>query len=335
MSARNGTPSEDPGKRQAILEQAIRHFARLGFRGTDVQDIADGAGVGKGTVYRYFRSKEDLFWATTYEVLLRLEEHLFRAMEGIDGAWAKLRAAAAAYSGFFLSNPQYLALFLQDRAEFRGCGPESHREHHEKMICRMGEILQQGIEAGELRPVEPRDHVGAGQPAVRRHGPRLPLENGARRRDDRVRRQHFSPGNSGTIPPAKLRTGAKRHERNNDEATRGESAAAEGGTIHRAGADRRRRRRRSVQTIRPPLGVAGHCGRGGGSGRLVRVHALATDAGAKSAARPSPAQRPGRRAARPRSASPQPPPGTPKAPAAPRHRNRPRRSSCPAATSSA
>ena len=66
----------------------------MGFRGTDVQVIADRAGVGKGTVYRYFRNKEDLFWAATYEVLMRLERHLEAAMEGVEGAAAKLRAAS-------------------------------------------------------------------------------------------------------------------------------------------------------------------------------------------------------------------------------------------------
>jgi AcrR family transcriptional regulator len=156
MTARKGDISEDPGKRQAILDRAIRTFADLGFRGTDVQAIADGAGVGKGTVYRYFRSKQDLFWATTYEVLQRLERHLFQAMEGVEDAREKLRAAAVGYSQFFLANPEYLQLFLQDLAEFRGSGPESHREHHEKLIGRMGEIVQQGIDAGRLRPVDLR-----------------------------------------------------------------------------------------------------------------------------------------------------------------------------------
>jgi AcrR family transcriptional regulator len=156
MPTRNGAHSEDPGKRQAILDQAIRTFAELGFRGTDVQVIADGAGVGKGTVYRYFRSKQELFWATTYEVLERMERHMFEAMEAVEDAQAKLRASAMAYAQFFLANPEYLRLFLQDLAEFRGSGPESHREHHEKMIGRMGEILQQGIDAGRLRPVDPR-----------------------------------------------------------------------------------------------------------------------------------------------------------------------------------
>jgi AcrR family transcriptional regulator len=156
MPPRNGTSSEDPGKRQAILDQATRIFAEQGFRGTDVQAIADGAGVGKGTVYRYFRSKEDLFWATTYEVMVRLDQEIFQAMEGIDGACDKLRAAAVAYSRFFVDNPQYLELTIQDRAEFRGSGPESHREHHEKMIETMGHIVQDGIDRGELRAVDTR-----------------------------------------------------------------------------------------------------------------------------------------------------------------------------------
>jgi AcrR family transcriptional regulator len=156
MTTRNGTASEDPAKRQAILERAIAAFAELGFRGTDVQVIADRACVGKGTVYRYFRNKEDLFWAATYEVMMRLDRHLDAAMQGVEGAAAKLWASAMAYAEFFENHPPYLEMFVQERAEFRGCGPESHLEFHEQMIRKFGGILQQGIDAGELRPVDPR-----------------------------------------------------------------------------------------------------------------------------------------------------------------------------------
>ena len=88
MTTRNGSCCEDPGKRQAILDQAIHTFAEVGFGRADVQVIADRAGVGKGTVYRYFKSKEDLFWATTYDVLLRLERCLDEAAESAKGACA-------------------------------------------------------------------------------------------------------------------------------------------------------------------------------------------------------------------------------------------------------
>ena len=161
MTIRNGNTSEDPEKRQAILEQAIRTFAELGFRGADVQAIADRSGVGKGTVYRYFGSKEDLFWATTFEVLLRLEQRVFGAIEGVDGARAKIRASAIAYAQFFQSNPHYIEVFVQDRAEFRGTGPESHAEYHQKMVARFEDVLRQGIETGELRPMDTRQTTHA------------------------------------------------------------------------------------------------------------------------------------------------------------------------------
>jgi AcrR family transcriptional regulator len=154
MICKNGNSAEDPGKRQAILEQAIRTFAECGFRGADVQVIADGAGVGKGTVYRYFRSKEDLFWAATFEVMHRLEQFLFQALENVEDAIAKIRASAIAYAQFFEVNPHCLELFIQERAEFRGTGPESHREYHQSLIRRFEDILRQGIASGELQPVD-------------------------------------------------------------------------------------------------------------------------------------------------------------------------------------
>jgi AcrR family transcriptional regulator len=156
VNGRNGGSSEDPGKRLAILDEAIRTFAELGFRRTDVQVIADRAGVGKGTVYRYFRSKEDLFWASTLELLVRLDRHVFAAMEGVEGACAKLRASGIAHAAFFEANPQYLELLIQDRAEFHGSGPQSHHDQHENMLDRMSVILDEGIESGELRPLDTR-----------------------------------------------------------------------------------------------------------------------------------------------------------------------------------
>lgn len=45
---------------------------------------------------------------------------------------------------------------MQERAEFCGSIPESHRAHHEKMLQRMGAVLGQGIESGELRPLDTR-----------------------------------------------------------------------------------------------------------------------------------------------------------------------------------
>ena len=156
MSVPETAVTESEQKRDAILAQAIATFAREGFRNADVQVIADKAGVGKGTVYRYFGNKEELFWATTFAVASRLEEYLLEAMKGIDGALAQLRAVGRAYAEFFRANPEYLEIFVQERAEFRGSAPESHIEYHEKLIDRFARIIEEGIAAGEIRPLDVR-----------------------------------------------------------------------------------------------------------------------------------------------------------------------------------
>jgi AcrR family transcriptional regulator len=156
MPQRATTTSEPLQKREAILDQAIAAFAEDGFRNADVQAIADAAGVGKGTVYRYFGNKESLFWATSMAVLQRLTSDLTAAVECLESPLEKLRAVAAAYAGFFESDPRYLEVFVQERAQFRGRVPEEHLNYHEELFDRFGQILQKGIELGEFRDVDVR-----------------------------------------------------------------------------------------------------------------------------------------------------------------------------------
>lgn len=49
--------------RGRILRESLRYFARNGFAGTRIADLARGIGIAQGTIYRYFDSKEDLFGA--------------------------------------------------------------------------------------------------------------------------------------------------------------------------------------------------------------------------------------------------------------------------------
>jgi AcrR family transcriptional regulator len=153
------TVKHDLAKQEAILRVSVQVFAREGFRGTDVQEIADRAGVGKGTVYRYFGDKQALFWATAYWVLEQLQLQLRCAIAPAHGAVNKLRASCRAYAEFFVENPDYLEIFVLDRAEFRGRAPEQHRELHEQMIHEFSEIIREGMATGELRPGDPRKIV--------------------------------------------------------------------------------------------------------------------------------------------------------------------------------
>lgn len=60
MQTRATTPEATQAKREAILDAALTLFAERGYHGTAVPAIAQAAGVGAGTLYRYFESKEQL-----------------------------------------------------------------------------------------------------------------------------------------------------------------------------------------------------------------------------------------------------------------------------------
>ena len=61
-------------RRDEILDAAHRVFASQGFRDATVDHIAEAAGVAKGTVYLYFKSKDDLYWAALHRGLDRLHD---------------------------------------------------------------------------------------------------------------------------------------------------------------------------------------------------------------------------------------------------------------------
>ncbi|WOE73865.1 TetR/AcrR family transcriptional regulator [Alterisphingorhabdus coralli] len=81
-------------KEQAIMEAARDAFLENGYDGTRMADIARRAGIAEGTVYLYFRTKNDLMRAFIAGFWADLTEHAIIAVEGIDAPLAALSALA-------------------------------------------------------------------------------------------------------------------------------------------------------------------------------------------------------------------------------------------------
>jgi TetR/AcrR family fatty acid metabolism transcriptional regulator len=78
-------------KRDRILDAAVSVFAKTGFHATKVSDIARQAGVADGTIYLYFRSKEELLVSLFEDRLERLLQYLELELEKIDSVPQKFR----------------------------------------------------------------------------------------------------------------------------------------------------------------------------------------------------------------------------------------------------
>jgi TetR/AcrR family fatty acid metabolism transcriptional regulator len=85
---------EPRAKREAILRAAIEVFARRGYFGAQVADIARAAGVAAGTVYLYFKSKDDLLVSIFDKTMKEAREEGRAALQGVADPVERLRRIA-------------------------------------------------------------------------------------------------------------------------------------------------------------------------------------------------------------------------------------------------
>jgi AcrR family transcriptional regulator len=141
-------------KRTTILEAASRIFATRVYHLVTMEDVARGARVGKGTLYRYFPSKEDLYLAIVdgaFGVLIgRLEAE--RAAGAPPGTTLR-RMIEAVVETFAEHLPSFRLihrgegrLFLRKKEVIR-----ARRAHIAHLL---GETLDRGVEAGVFRKVD-------------------------------------------------------------------------------------------------------------------------------------------------------------------------------------
>jgi AcrR family transcriptional regulator len=138
-------------KRQRILDTARKRFRHYGFRKTTMQEIARDAGVAVGTVYLYFKDKDDLLIAGTEEYVTQHRRQAEAILASDASAADKLRryvldrfqASQATRTGGYPPAAELLREVLRVR-------PERRIEEGRMMAEYFVRILRLGMEAGEL-----------------------------------------------------------------------------------------------------------------------------------------------------------------------------------------
>jgi AcrR family transcriptional regulator len=160
-SRKRGRPRDETLSRrrcEEILAVATRYFAGRGYRNTDVQEIADDLGVGKGTIYRYFSSKRDLFLAAADRGMRQLREEVEAARSRVADPLDQVAAAIRAYLRFFDTRPELVELLIQERAEFRDRKKPTYFEHRDANVGRWKRLFRGLIREGRVRRV-PVDRI--------------------------------------------------------------------------------------------------------------------------------------------------------------------------------
>jgi len=100
-------------KAARVLESAVSIFAQKGHRKTTMLEIAEKAGVAEGTIYEYFKNKQDLLYSIPKGKFLVYQARLKRMFEPKDPL-EKLRAFIGEYFRIFSSDSEFLTIFLCD-----------------------------------------------------------------------------------------------------------------------------------------------------------------------------------------------------------------------------
>jgi AcrR family transcriptional regulator len=145
-------------KQNEILEAAASVFAARDFHEVRIDEIAAAAGVGKGTIYRYFETKEDLYFATITEGWDALNDRLAAALPAETSPSRRLERIAREALAFFWDRRALLTLLRSDERRFPHWDAElqKRRDVLGKLVER---AITEGILAGEFRPIDPR--IGA------------------------------------------------------------------------------------------------------------------------------------------------------------------------------
>ncbi len=143
-------------RRLQILDVAAGIFAERGYQKTEMQEVAQTVGLGKGTIYRYFASKQELFLATVDRGMRRLSETVLASAVGVDDPLDVVIHAVRAYLRFFKQHPEYVELLIQERAEFRDRKTPTYFVHREVNRVRWRQHYADLMASGRLRtmPVE-------------------------------------------------------------------------------------------------------------------------------------------------------------------------------------
>jgi len=147
------------GSREKVLEVAEALFARRGFAGVGLSEVAETAGLGKSSLFHHFKGKVQLYFAVLERVLRRMDLCLQPLFAAAIAPAARLDAVIDGLIDTLVEHPGSARLLLRALFEDDDFAPELLSEAEpserilESLIARLDALLREGVAQGVFRPV--------------------------------------------------------------------------------------------------------------------------------------------------------------------------------------
>ena len=151
------TVSQVDQVKSSILQAALSNFAKHGFGGARIDEIARDAGVNKATIYYHIGGKEALYRAIMVSTFTRVASQVRERVARAEGAVEKLRAYIRAIAdNLNVSAPHFSAVIMRELASGGGRLPAEAFDNMRLILTTMDEILREGAREGTLREADPQ-----------------------------------------------------------------------------------------------------------------------------------------------------------------------------------
>lgn len=141
------------------MEAAGAMFAERGFDGVSVADIASASGISTGLIYYHFKDKHALYESVVRESVHLLEDAAIRTLADQGRPIERIEAFIIEYMGLLENELAVMRLLVRTFTDTSGHIPEHVLMRTASTIDRVQLVIDEGIEAGEFRPVD--SHLAA------------------------------------------------------------------------------------------------------------------------------------------------------------------------------
>jgi len=139
--------------KERILQAAARIFGTFGYAKTNIEDIAHEAGIGKATIYHYFKSKEDVFLTIVRNEAHALEIRIDEALKKTGSPQEKLKTFFLTQYKHLFDNINFYNLTQEQLLGFHPIVFKGLNEFNKYRTQRIRQIVEEGIEMGVFKPI--------------------------------------------------------------------------------------------------------------------------------------------------------------------------------------
>jgi len=141
-------------RRNQILDVASLIFSKEGFAKANTDEIAKAANLGKGTVYRYFKNKKELFLSVVDRGLDKLKDAILIEVEKADDPLEKIKNAIKTYLSFFEKNRNLIGILIHEQSSFQKRIAKRYFEHYYGNVDRIKQTFRAGMDQDLIKGMD-------------------------------------------------------------------------------------------------------------------------------------------------------------------------------------